>query len=783
MAQAPPKLRIDLTISRQGSGDSVFFILKDPATGNFFRFREAEYFIVRQCDGATPMEEVRRRAEKKFDTVLAPEMLAGFVRSLASAGLLTAPDGATVAAKASGRIQGDLFYLRFKLLDPSRLLRMLSPLVRFCFTPLFFAFSLLAILTAAAATLVNWDLMLADLLRLLDPSTIPLYVAVAFVTISMHEFAHGLACRHFGGDVREMGFLLMYFQPALYCNVSDAWLFTRKSQRLWVGFAGPYFELFVWAASVMIWRITDSETWVNRAALVVVASSGLKTLLNFNPLLKLDGYYLLSDYLEIPNLRKRAFRYLGTLLRRFVGLEHRAEEISGRERRIYLAYGLTAALVSFSLLGYVLLTSIITIPQGGAAAIFGLVTTGLVGVRARLWFRRIFKTSAVREDRSSGFEEEDEERPRESSSRRRRSRKYGKWFWRLAWLAAMAGAGYLGYHTQADLRVAGAFRILPAANADARTEVDGIVDRVFVDEGDPVKIGDLVARLSGKDLWASLQKIDAEIREAQAALDMLRAGPTAAETGVAEAELAKAEEQLRFSQGQLARAQTQLSAGVLSQNNFERAREQVINAEGSLMQARARLAAVTGSVRPEQIAAARARIARLEAEQSFIREQLRHTFILSPATGTVATPSLQLRQLPGQFVKKGDLITKIHDFRTVTAEILVPEKEISDVTIGQPVELRARAFPDMTFSGTVRFVATSAQGGSKSQASASILAGASGANSASEVLVTTAIDNRALILKPEMTGQAKIYIDRRPLPELVRRRLARMFKVEFWSWW
>jgi HlyD family secretion protein len=264
---------------------------------------------------------------------------------------------------------------------------------------------------------------------------------------------------------------------------------------------------------------------------------------------------------------------------------------------------------------------------------------------------------------------------------------------------------------------------------------------------------------------------------------MLRAGPTEAELGVAGADLAKAEDQLKFSQGQLARAQTQLSAGVLSQNNFERAREQVITAEGSLMQARARLAAVNGSVRPEQIAAARARIARLEAEQAFIREQLRHTFILSPATGTVGTPSLQLRQLSGQFVKKGDLIAKIHDFRTVTAEILVPEKEISDVSIGQPVELRARAFPDMTFSGTVRFVATSAQGASKTQASASILAGASGANSASEVLVTTAIDNRTLILKPEMTGQAKIYIDRRPLPELVRRRLARMFKVEFWSWW
>src|SRR5437762_11088942 len=131
-----------------------------------------------------------------------------------------------------------------------------------------------------------------------------------------HEFAHGLTCKHFGGEVRELGVLLLYFQPAFYCNVSDAWLFPEKSKRRWVGFAGPYFELFLWACAVLVWRLTDPETWLNSGALAVLAVSGVKTLLNFNPLLKLDGYYLLSDALDMPNLRQRSYAYVGGRLKR-----------------------------------------------------------------------------------------------------------------------------------------------------------------------------------------------------------------------------------------------------------------------------------------------------------------------------------------------------------------------------------------------------------------------------------------------------------------------------------
>ena len=166
---------------------------------------------------------------------------------------------------------------------------------------------------------------------------------------------------HFGpnfthGEFHELGFMLLYFQPALYCNVSEAWLFPEKYKRVWVSFAGAYFELFLWAIATLVWRLTETDTSLNFFSLVVMATSGIKTLFNLNPLLKLDGYYLLSDYLEMPNLRKRSFRYVGAMIKRLLGSgRDRVQEATPRERRIYVLYGLAATAFSIWFLGFVIL--------------------------------------------------------------------------------------------------------------------------------------------------------------------------------------------------------------------------------------------------------------------------------------------------------------------------------------------------------------------------------------------------------------------------------------------
>src|SRR5207249_2614420 len=304
-----------------------------------------------QLDGATDLETVRRRIEQKFESPLAATALADFVRSLIGCKLLDGGSAASTDRKKSPRVRGNFLFLRVRLVDPDRFFSWLAGKVRFLFTPHFVVFSALAIIWAVGIVLSNLGALAQGIAQLWSWNALVPAWATVIAVLTSHEFGHGLTCKHFGGEVREIGVLLIYLQPAFYCNVSDAWLFPEKSRRLWVGFAGPFFELFLWALATFAWRITDFDTIANYLALIIMTTSGVKTLFNFNPLIKLDGYYLLSDYLEIPNLRRRSFRYVGDLIKRLFTFELQpAGELSRRERRTYLIYGLVGSAASFSLL-------------------------------------------------------------------------------------------------------------------------------------------------------------------------------------------------------------------------------------------------------------------------------------------------------------------------------------------------------------------------------------------------------------------------------------------------
>jgi Flp pilus assembly secretin CpaC len=192
----------------------------------------------------------------------------------------------------------------------------------------------------------------------------------------------------------------------------------------------------------------------------------------------------------------------------------------------------------------------------------------------------------------------------------------------------------------------------------------------------------------------------------------------------------------------------------------------------------------------------KAAITSLETQRNYLLEQLRLMRVVSPASGIVATPSRQLMEMKHQLVKKGDLIAKVYELKTITAEMVVSERDIADVKVGQKVVLKARAYPEMTFYGKVTSIATAAQVSSSSSSGSSSSASAIGqaqgtapttltrsAVAPKSVTITTEIDNNSLFLKPEMTGQAKIFCGERRLLDLLTRRIARTVKVEFWSWW
>jgi multidrug resistance efflux pump len=563
-----------------------------------------------------------------------------------------------------------------------------------------------------------------------------------------HEFSHGLTCKRFGGKVHEIGLLLIYLQPAMYCNISDAWLFPEKSKRLLVTFAGAWFDLLVWGLATLLWRITDPSTLPNYLALVVATTLGIKSLFNLNPLIKLDGYYLLSDFVEIPNLRRKAFTHIGGSLRRLWNpSQHTLDSGTRREHRIYWLYGASAAVYSAWLIGFLLasLGSFMMARYHGWGFVFFALLVGAIFRNSvqRSWH---FLTSLFALQQGII----------------RMLKRLAKIIVVLSIVSASL------YFIRTDLRVSGEFAILPLHNADVRPDVEGIIEEIVHDEGETVEKGELLVRLSDRDYKAELEKVSAEIAERAARLKLLRAGPRSEEIELAQASVTKGEERLKFAQEYLSMEKTLFEEKLSSRKDLQLAKESAALRQKEIEESQGNLKLLLAGSRPELIEATEAEITRLEAQHKYLEDQLQRLRVLSPITGIITTH--RLKEKLGATVKKGDLIAQVQEVNTVTAEISIPENEIADVQLGQSVLLKTRARVRDSFHGTLVSISPVASKPADGLAQRNFL-------------VVTQLDNSARLLKPEMSGNAKIYCGERRLYEIVFRRLVRYIRVEFWSWW
>lgn len=806
-----PKLRTDLVLSRRERNGSSLYVIKDPTCDRYFQFREAEFYLSQQLDGVTSLESIRHGAEQHFGASLPPSALEGFVDRLSRLGLLERdrPDAEGARPNRRGRIRGNLLYLRFHAFDPDRFFERLVPYVRWFFTPGFVILTAGLIALTLFLTTVHQAGIRAELATLYRFDAFVLLWAVLMGVVTLHEFAHGLACKHFGGKVRELGFMLIFLQPAMYCNVSDAWLFPEKSRRLWVTFAGAYFELFLWGMATLTWRVTDPDVTLHYLAFVVMVTSGVKTIFNLNPLIKLDGYYLLSDLLEVPNLNRRAFAYLWGRINQLLGIadENAVERVPKRESRILLIYGLVAGAFSLFLLSWIA-------TRFGGYLVGQYQGTGFL-LAAGLWavlFRQPLKSASTLPANWLA-----------SAKGRARTKRIAKGGLGLGIIAAMLFFGFM------ELQIGAPFTIVPDRNAEVRAEVEGTIAEVFVDEGDVVASGQPLVQLSDLGYRAELQKVDAEIAAIKAKLKMLQAGPTSEEVQLAQSELdtarakmqtareqyeeakrvrverlgraqagvAKAQEQFDITSAELQRVRAlfQKDAGsqkeirdaealmLLRQKELEEAqadlrvievddlaplRDATVMAQKQMEEADKKLALLRAGSRPEAIEETQADVSRLKAQRDYLAEQIELLTLRSPIPGVVTTP--KLKEKVGQLLEKGDLVACVNDVSRLSAEITVPEKEIADIHVGQKVLLKARAFPHERFEGHVAAIAPAAVAEDEWQ-------------SGKTILVTAQIDNAFGQLKPQMTGHAKIQCGRRRILEVATRRLVRYVKVEFWSWW
>jgi putative peptide zinc metalloprotease protein len=355
--------RPDLVVNKQRYQGRQYWIVKDPVGLNYFRFQEEEFAILNWLDGQTSLDDLRHRFEKQFaPQKIALEELGRLIGMLHQSGLVIAGvqgQGKQLLKRRGERKKkeflaalSNVLAIRFKGLDPEQLLNWLYPKVSWFFTRTAAFFCLLLFASALSLVLVQFDTFRAKLPgfhQFFGPSNW-FYLAIAMgCTKVLHEFGHGLSCKHFGGECHELGVMFLVLTPCLYCNVSDSWMLPNKWHRAFIGAAGMYVEICIASVATFVWWFSEPGLLNNVALSTMFVCSVSTVVFNGNPLLRYDGYYILSDVLEIPNLRQKAttilYRKLGSWC---LGLEEPDDPFLPKSNQFwFMLYSVAAAVYSW----------------------------------------------------------------------------------------------------------------------------------------------------------------------------------------------------------------------------------------------------------------------------------------------------------------------------------------------------------------------------------------------------------------------------------------------------
>ena len=354
------RMRPDLIIRKHHYQGQPSWVVKDPVGLKYFRFRDEEHAILTMLDGHVSLDQLKDRYEARFPPQkITTEEIARFIGNLHQSGLILTQrpgQGAQLLKRSDERKRQriiaaltNILSLRFRGVDPQRFLTWLLRYTGWFFSPAAVFGCILLGLCAAALVTVRFDMFRARL-----PAFHEFFAAgnwiylggALVVTKILHELGHGLSCRHFGGECHEIGVMMLVLTPCLYCDVSDSWMLPSKWRRAAIGAAGMYVELVIASIATFVWWSSAPGLLNNMMLSVMFVCSVSTVMFNANPLLRYDGYYILSDLLEIPNLRQKATAVCtGKLGAWCLGLEEHQDRYLPRTHHALFALYTIAAVI------------------------------------------------------------------------------------------------------------------------------------------------------------------------------------------------------------------------------------------------------------------------------------------------------------------------------------------------------------------------------------------------------------------------------------------------------
>jgi putative peptide zinc metalloprotease protein len=638
--------RGDIVTNRQVYQGQAWFVVKDPISLHYFRFRPEEYALLDMLDGKASLEQLKEQFEAKFPPRrITADELARFIATLHRSGLVIGDrpgQGPQLFERRRQRLWkqwvawlSNIMSMRFRGIDPDRLLERLDPWFGWLFSPPAFVAAAVLAISALLLVLVNFDVFRSKLpeFHQFFAAGNWLYLAVALgVTKIIHEFGHGLSCKHYGGECHEMGVMLLVLTPCLYCDVSDSWMLPNKWKRAAIGAAGMYVEVIIASIATWLWWYSHPGIF-NQLCLDVMFVSSVSTILfNANPLLRYDGYYILSDILEIPNLRQKATTILQRLATRWcLGIKQPEDPfLPQRRRELFALYAVASSLymwfVSLSIFLFVwnvfkpyrleVLGQVLA-----GTALWGLVVRPIHGMIKFL-----------------------------NVPGRRDEVKTANVATTMAVAAVVAGAIALIPLPQ---RVWSAAEIRPRGEETVYVTVPGRVESFAVRPGDRVEKGAELARLSSIDLDLEIAELEGKAAEYRTRLDsLIRERFTDPAAG---REVGTVEEALKSVDEQLAKKR--------------RDRTELV-----LRAPRGGVVLPATSVEPKEDPSGK----------------------LPAWTGNPLAP-----QNVGATYVPGTVVCMVGEPTAFEAVIVVDQTEVEFVQLGQRVDFKIDAFPWQTFTGTV----------------------------------------------------------------------------------
>jgi putative peptide zinc metalloprotease protein len=501
-----PRLRAHVQIHRHTYRGQPWYVLQDHASGRFQRFTAAAHLLIGLMDGERTVEEIWQSGRSRLgeDAPTQDEMI-HLLSQLHAVDVLQSdvpPDTMELLKRFEKRqnvkwkqnIRNPLA-MRFALLDPERFLRRLHPVVR----PLFGWLGALVWLIVMAAGVVlaglHWPELTQDVTdRVLSPGNLILLWVIYPFLKAFHEFGHAFAIRILGGEVHEMGIMFLVLTPVPYVDASSALAFRSKWERMLVGAVGIGVELFIAALAVVVW--VNVEPGIVRAVMynIIIVAGVSSVLFNGNPLLRYDGYYVLADLLEIPNLGPRGYQYLSYLAQHYLFGVRDAEPppSTAGERAWFVIYSVLSffyrIFIYFKIIQFIA-SKFLTV--GLLLAVWAVVT--MLGLPLIRGARFLFSS------------------PRLGRKRRR-----------AIVVSSFVAAAIVGVIVLVPVPLStvaqGALWFPEESFVRVRTE--GFVEQLVVSPGSTVKRGDILVRCSDPLLPARIRVLESQLRELQVEYDM-----------------------------------------------------------------------------------------------------------------------------------------------------------------------------------------------------------------------------------------------------------------------